>query len=192
MLKKITQTLTARLKSGIVNALEAIPLPIFLIYSRLIEPYPEENWTGPYLSSSIAAVIVTAFLLVKKKPLNRCFIGINLYFIIGLIGVLTHQSWLNQLLGELKASAMLISITVVGLYCSYFSSLGFVGCSCENKAKLRLYSLSLTILAAVATAISYAAYNTHPLMNNVLLTEVAPFIALFTAQNRFKAKLAQG
>lgn len=192
MLSRLTTTLTAKLKSGIASALEAIPLPIFLIYSRLIEPYPEENWIGPYLSSSIAAAIVTAFLIAQKKPLNRCFIGINLYFVIGCIGVLTHQSWLNQLLGELKASAMLISITVAGLYCSYFSSLGFIGCACDDKAKLRIYSLSLTVIAAVATAISYAAYNTHPLMNNILFTELIPFIALFTAQNRFKAKLAQG
>lgn len=174
-----------KIRSSFFGAAEAIPLPIFLIYSRLIEPFPPENWLGPYLSSSLAALIITAYLLYKKQPLNRCFIGINLYFLIGCAGVLTHQDWLNRLLGDMQASAMLICIMLAGAYCSFFSALGFIGVSCTNKNQLRHYSLTLLAVAMAATLLSY-----H-YIGNIWLSEIIPFITLFTVQSRLQSMLSR-
>ena len=64
----------------------------------------------PYLASSILAIAVSAFLLYQNVILNRLFLGINVYFISGTLGLIVHWSWINHLYGVLQASGMLIWI----------------------------------------------------------------------------------
>ncbi len=166
------------------HVIETIPLPVFLVYSRMIdEPTVPENWLGPYLSSTILALCSTSILLWQKVSLNRCFIGINLYFVVGTAGLLAEQTWLNQLLGVLEASAMLMCIVLVGAISSFFGSSGFVGVTIPDKKRLRMFSLLLLFIAIIATAISYI------FRENTLLSEFLPFIALFTCMNFFKSYL---
>jgi hypothetical protein len=170
--------------SFIYRFIEAIPLPVFLVYSRLIDdPTVAENWLGPYLSSTALALVTSGYLLREKILLNRCFIGINLYFLIGAIGVLAELSTLNKLLGTLEASAMLACIVLVGLISTFVGSAGFVGINIPDKKRLRLFSILLIAVAIAATIMSYI------FRGNPLQSELLPFVALFSCMNLFRTYL---
>ncbi len=185
----VLHTMLSRLKIKILgmvpNIIETMPLPVFLIYSRLIEPVPASNWIGPYLSSCVLALISTVFLIWKKRSLNRCFVGINVYFFVGCIGLLTRQDWLNSLMGELEAAGMLASIFVVGVYYTYFSASGFLGVSAVSPTKIRQYSLMMLVTAFVALTVSFFS------LGNMWMAEVIPFVSLFVIQGRLKSTLAK-
>jgi len=66
--------------------LEALPLPIFVLYVTVIDPGVPQDWLGPFIASSIVAILTTAFLLYSKALLNRLMIGINIYLLIGSFG----------------------------------------------------------------------------------------------------------
>ncbi len=168
------------------HILEIIPLPVFLVYSRLIDdPTVSENWLGPYLSSTILALLSTGILLWRKAPLNHCFIGINLYFLVGTAGILTGQVALNKLLGLLEASAMLACIVFMGIVSSAFSASGFVGVKTTDKRRQQQFSWLLVLVAIIATGISYL------FRGNTLLSEFIPFITLFACMNFFRASLTR-
>ncbi len=167
----------------IPNVIETIPLPVFLVYARLIEPSPPSNWIGPYLSSCLLALIGTAFLIWRKRALNRCFVGINVYFFVGCIGLLTKQEWLNTLMGEVEAAGMLASIFITGICYTCFSASGFLGVDGADRIDARKYSLVLLVTAFLAFIISLF------FLGNMWLAEVVPFVTLFTVQSRLKSKL---
>jgi len=91
----------------ILGFIEALPLPIFLLYGSLIDQHFSHNWQGPLVAGSIVAILTTTILLWNKVLLNRLMIGINAYLITGSLGQLTEHIWINQLYEYLEASGML-------------------------------------------------------------------------------------
>ena len=111
----------------IFGIVEAIPLPIFLIYAGLIDQSIPQNRQGPYLTSSIAALRTTTLLILSRVPLNRLIIAINVYLITGSFILLTKQVWLNQLYRKNEAAGMLAVIIIVCVISLLLSPAGFIG-----------------------------------------------------------------
>ncbi len=166
------------------NFIEAGPLCVFLIYARMIDLSDSYNWLGPYLASSMLAVAVSAFLLYQNIVLNRLFLGINVYFISGCLGLVAHWSWLNHLYGELRASGMLIWILLVGVWTLFLSRAGFIGIVVEDRWRTMQFSALLLVLTGITLGVSY--YFT----GNRILGEFIPFTALFMAQRYLRKRLA--
>lgn len=165
------------------NFIEAGPLCGFLIYARMIDLSDSYNWLGPYLASSLLAIAVSAFLLYQNIVLNRLFMGINVYFISGSLGLIVHWTWLNHLYGVLQASGMLIWILLVGVWTLFLSRAGFIGVVAENRGRTMRFSAILLVLTGITLGASY--YFT----GNRILGEFIPFTALFMAQRYLRKRL---
>lgn len=167
---------------NLTKILESIPLPIFLIYSATIDKSLSQNWLGPYLASSIAALLATAILISKKIQLNRLFIGINLYLLSGSIGLLANLVWLNQLYGHLEAAGMLAWVIFVGLSSIGISPSGFIGVYSKDRKKIVISSLYLLLATLTALLVSLH-FQGHWLYSNAL-----PFVSLFAMHSMLKLK----
>ncbi len=163
--------------------MEALPLSVFLIYATSIDKSNFLNWLGPYLAGSIVAVVTTAVLIMKKVPLNRLFIGINIYFLTGCYGLLANKVWLNQLYARMQASGMLAWIIIVGVVSLLLSPAGFIGIKSSNRKKIIAFSLYLLLIAQLAYLVSLY------FKGNKILSEFVPFIVLFATQGLLKSKL---
>ncbi|PCK04186.1 MAG: hypothetical protein COA42_19440 [Alteromonadaceae bacterium] len=167
------------------SVLEFAPLSVFLLYSRLIgDPTISENWAGPYYSASVFSFVALCVFALRKIELNRCYLGIYFYFLIGSVGLLANQAWLNSLLGVLDAAGMLASIAFVGLVSAFFSATGFIGVQSVDKVRLRWYSVLLVGIAIAAAILAY--------MNKgaIILGQLVPFILLFTIHGFIKKHLS--
>lgn len=162
---------------------EAIPLPIFLIYAALIDQSISQNWRGPYIASSIAALITTTILKFNRVLLNRLFIGINIYLITGSLGLITDQVWLNQLYGKMEASGMLAWIIIVGGVSMLLSPAGFIGIQFHDRKKIINFSLYLLFAALLAFLFSFY------FQGSKIYSEYMPFIMLFATQSILKFKV---
>ncbi|HCY84257.1 MAG TPA: hypothetical protein DHV36_03885, partial [Desulfobacteraceae bacterium] len=109
-----------------IRFIEAIPITLFLAYIRRIDTQVPENFKGPFTISAAAAVLLICILVYKKQPLNRLFLGINLYLISGGAAFITHQYWLNRIYDDLQASGMLLWIIGVGVVTTLLSPRGFI------------------------------------------------------------------
>ncbi len=165
---------------------EMLPLPVFLIYTRVVDPAISIDWLGPYLSASVVAILVVTLLLRFQQPINPIFIGINIYFWVGSIGLLCGLGGLNRWLGELQAAGMLLFIAVIGLCLSYVAPRGFVGVRLENTELQRRWSLMLVCIAAAC------AYFSYQWVGNVWLSEVIPFVGLFSIAGILRGRLLSG
>ena len=167
----------------IFGIIEAIPLPIFLIYAALIDQSYSQNWQGPYTTSSIVALLTTTILMFNKVPLNRLIIGINVYLITGSLGLYTDQVWLNQLYGKMEASGMLAWIIIVGVVSILLNPAGFIGIKSQDRKKVIIFSLYLLLVAQIAFLFSFY------FQGNKIYSEYIPFIALFAVQGILKFKV---
>ena len=170
----------------IFGIIEAIPLPIFLIYAGFIDQSIPQNWQGPYLTSSVAALLTTTLLILNKVPLNRLIIGINVYLITGSFILVTEQVWLNQLYGKMEAAGMLAVIIIVGVVSLLLSPAGFIGIKSQDRKKVIMFSLYLLVVAQVAFLVSFY------FQGNKMYSEYVPFIALFAIQGILKSKMIVG
>ena len=167
------------------RVMEALPLPVFLLYAALIDQSIPHNWLGPFLASSSIAIFTTTILLFNKVSLNRLILGISLYLIIGCLALLTNHTWLNQMYGILKASGMLVSIIIVGVVSLLVSPAGFIGVLSTDRKKVIMFSLYLLLVALIAFLLSFS------LQGNKWLSEVIPFIGLFAIQGLLRFQMAK-
>ena len=163
--------------------MEALPLPVFLLYAALIDQSIPHNWLDPFLASSSIAILTTTMLLINKVPLNRLVIGISLYLIIGCFALLTNHTWLNEMYGRLEASGMLASIIIVGVVSLLVNPAGFIGVKSPDRKKVVLFSLALLLVALLAFFLSFS------LQGNKLYSEVLPFIGLFAIQGLLRSQM---
>ncbi len=132
-----------------LNITQAVPLSTFLLYLRLIDTTIAHNWEGPFILSGLIAIGVIGLCVLKKRPMNRLFLGINLYLISGGLAFITHQYWLNQLYNELHASGMLLWIILVGIISTVVSPRGFIGAESQARDLIIKYSLYLLLISVL-------------------------------------------
>jgi len=166
----------------IYRIIEIIPLAIFLVYSETIDLSDPDKWLGPYVTSSIAAILSTLIIIRLKEKLNPIFIGINLYLTSGSIGLVMGLTWLNTLYGDLQASGMLAWVIVVGFFCLISPLSNFIGSHGDDKKLIQVYSVILLLISIIACL---ASYHFQP---NKLLSEYLPFIVLFSTQTYLRKK----
>jgi hypothetical protein len=165
--------------------IESIALILFLVYIHSIEMHRAEDWLIPYLIGSVCSLIASIYSYLNNQIANRIFVGIGCYFYSGFIGVMMDWDWLNQLYGQLKASALLLWILAVGVITTIASPHGFLGKKTALQFRLNhnfmvdLGSIQLLIVCLIATLLSFVFHS------NRLFGEWIPFILLFSARNLF-------
>ena len=164
--------------------LQGLPTAIFLVILRLSPPKTATDWQMPFIIAAATAVGVTVFLILKKEPLNRLCLGMNLHLATGGLAFITHQFWLNAVYDQLRASGMLLWITGVGVVTTLCTAQGFVGRAHPDRGRVAKYSWILVAAALLAAAVSYA------FAGNRLMSQIIPFTGLFIIQGVLKNRLA--
>lgn len=165
------------IKNIIDQGIESLSLTIFLLYIHLADMSTRADWLLPYLIASATGLGAMAYMYRRGLILNRLFIGINLYFCSGLVGLLSSWDWLNQTYGELGAVAMLGWILVAGLAAGCASPHGFLGVKTPGYFSIMSGSWWL-LLAAVLATVAAASF-----MGSKLLGQWLPFIFLFSMRS---------
>ena len=163
--------MSPRILRSINTLIESSSLPAFLIYIQFIDQEVTAQWLGPYLISTLVACFSTSYTLWIKRPLNRIFIGINGYFLSGLVGILYNVNPINQLYGILGASALLMWVTVV---CLTFSIVDRKRLPRPKPTIIYIpKDYAFIIICALSTCFSWI---TIP---NRILSEILPFTCVF-------------
>jgi len=169
----------------IFGIIEATPLPIFLLYAALIDQSMTQNWQGPFVISSLVAILTTTILVLNKIPLNRLIIGINLYLLLGSLALLTKHVWLNQVYKSFEASGMLAWILIVGAVSILLSPTGFIGIKSQDRKKVIAFSLYLLSIALLTFLFSFY-FQGHK-----IFSEYIPFFVVFAAQRKLQSMMTK-
>ncbi len=165
---------------------QAIPLPIFVIYLRLIDATILENLKYPFFVSGFVALIVIISFFYKKIVFDRILLGVNLYLISGVLAFITHQWWLIKIYNQLQGSGMILWIIATGITTIFLSPKGFIGVDSSDKNSIKKYSNYLLLFSAITFTVSFR------LRGNILFSEFVPFTCLFLLQGLFKKKFFLG
>jgi hypothetical protein len=164
-------------KKILTGVIESTPLTIFVFYIHLLDIKEGHQWLWPYLLSSIASVSSTTYLMHRDVILNRLFLGINCYFLSGLIGLVFNLTELNQWYGQVRAVGMLYWIIACGILCTLFSPFGFLGVSDASRKTIIVGSM-LLLLSTMASALIASLCS-----NNLFWGEWFPFVLLFSIKS---------
>lgn len=155
--------------------LELLPLPIFLVLMRVVEPQTMQDWRAPYFIASIPAVFALGFWWWGSSQIHGVLFAINLYILSGSLGLLTELLWLNQLYGDLQASGMLAWVFAVGLILTLCNNSPVIQQIIpRNPFKGQRMATFLAITCG-AFLLSFA-FRGH-----LWLAEIIPFTAVFVA-----------
>jgi hypothetical protein len=160
-----------RMKKFIFNIIESIPLTIFLVYVQTAHITVRHDWLAPYLLASSAGIISSAYLFRQDVVLNRICIAINLYFLSGVLGLISEWNWLNQWYGQLRGLGMLYWILLVGSISIVVSPYGFIGI---KQPATKYWSIGLLAVSGIATAMAIC------FSDYTFWGEWFPFIFLFS------------
>ncbi|MDH5565027.1 MAG: hypothetical protein OEY91_15565 [Nitrospirota bacterium] len=166
-----------------LEVIELIPLPIFLFSSTLIDQRIPHDWLGPFMAGSLVALLTTTILLYHQVLLNRLMVGINVYLVLGTIGLLTEHAWINQVYGTLKASGMLACIIIVGAVSLLVSPAGFIGITSPDRKMVTIFSFGLLLVSVLAFLLSF-----H-FQGDRLYSELIPFLGLFAARKILQSRM---
>jgi len=170
-----------RSHSFLLNLIEILPLPVFLVYAEVINKGISEQWLGPYLLSSAFALIISAYLIKEKIALNRVILGINLYLCSGAIGLLFGFAWLNRFYGEVEAAGMLFWVLGVCLITLFHAK----GLFLPRHSTPKLMNRETTAFIGI---VLIACLISMLFQGNRLMSEIIPFIFVFTSYNIFRSK----
>ncbi len=91
-----------------------------------------------------------AVLFYRAAPANRLIVGANLWLLAGCLAAFAEQWWWLKGYQRLGESGLFISMLLVGLATTFFSSVGFVAAQGERR---RVLIASAVLLAAVLAAL---------------------------------------
>lgn len=161
--------------------IQFLPLSAFAIYAFWNGEPEGLRWSNAYAFGSILALLQFIIFFFLKRPSNRLILAANLYLLLGGLAVLLKQWWFFQIYGALRESAILLSMSVVGIFTTLFTPAGFIGIRNSNFKKTKQYSFLLLALTFAAFCISFANRG------NTLFGATIPIIVL-ALSNRYFAK----
>ena len=166
-----------------LSFIEMIPILIFGVSLKSMDPQTLQNWQTLFLVSGLAASVVIIFYLYRKWVFNRLLLGLNLYLITGALAFILKQAWLYQTYEMLQASGMLLSIVITGSVTMAITQSGFIGIISANSKIIKMFSVYLLICSLLAFVLSYY------FRGNALLSETIPFFTLFFMQGILRQQL---
>jgi hypothetical protein len=134
-------------------------------------PQSDERFLGAFKVGALLAAFELAVLLYRTKPANRLIVGANLWLVAGGLAAFFEQWWWLKGYQQLGEGSLFISMLLVGVVTTAFSTAGFVATLGERKAVI---AASFALLAGVVVALGLA----YHFKVNVKLAGIIPVIAL--------------
>jgi hypothetical protein len=161
-------------QSFFISLLSFIPIFVFVIYARVKELLGSCNvgWQEPFYIGALLAIALTTLQYMSGLILDRLMMGANLFLIASASFFLFQINPCLSFLGGYKGPSFILAVLLVGIYSTFFTRHGFVGCTGDHH-KIRHASLLLLIATLAALAWAFI-FNSHGL----LVSAIAPFITL--------------
>ncbi|MFT4191319.1 MAG: hypothetical protein QM617_07355 [Comamonas sp.] len=169
--------------------LQFFPLTVFLRVAFLHGQPQSADWLQAFVWGGAAALLqfALAVFFSRGQPLNRLVLGVNCYLVAGAVAVVSNQDALLKWLHDLKESGLFLCLLGVGLWTTVASRSGFVGATgAAAPREVRVYSMGLVVLAALAVAASFG------FRGQILFSAAVPLIVLNVATRVFKRRLQSG
>ena len=159
------------MKYKLLKVVEFIPISVFgLIVSSTRET--GVNWKWAFIVGACLAVIEKVFLMTKKYPLGRIFLGMDIFLIVGGVGFLLNIPLIMYIYGSLFQATPFAILLAVGFFTTFFTERGFVGIEHNEKRRVILYSTSQLGAAALAFLVSFT------FRGNVFFAWILPFAGM--------------
>jgi hypothetical protein len=130
------------------------------------------GWQEPFYIAALLAIALTTLQHISGIILDRLMMGANLFLIASASFFLFQINPCLSFLGEYKGPSFMLAVLLVGIYSTFFTRHGFVGCT-GDQTKIRYASLLLLVATLFALAWAFI-FNSHGL----LISAIAPFIIL--------------
>ena len=161
----------------------------FFVYVAFLHGKPQAtDWMNAFLAGGAMAGLHLALTNIRSRgrPMSRLILGANVYLMIGGAAVLTNQPAVLRALDSLRESGIFLCILAVGVVTTFCSGAGFIGAANRpDRSRVKRYSLSLLLLAALATAASF-----H-FRGKLTLSAGVPLVTLAVANRLFKHRVRQ-
>jgi hypothetical protein len=141
------------MNTRMMTILQLIPFSGFGLVYRLTQ-LDKPDWGLAFVVGGCLAVIGTGVPLLRQVRLNRIFLGVNVFLVIGGMGFLLQIEPVTRLYGTLMQAAIFCSLSLVGIFTTFFTKDGFIGVNNPNRRLVVLYSLYLLCASAAAFAFS--------------------------------------
>jgi len=168
--------------------LQFFPLTIFVRAAFWSGTPQTDDWLRGFVWGGVAAILqlVLSLLLLRRHPLNRIILSVNLYLMLGGAAVLSKQMVLLEGFNQLRESSIFICMLIVGICTTTASKAGFVGVTATClQPDVRRYSLYLLGLTCVALAVSFW------FKGQILLSAAIPLIIISIVARVFKRRLSR-
>ena len=155
----------------LLNIIEFIPISVFgLIFSFTREN--GVNWKFVFILGACLAVIGKALLMARRFPLDRIFLGADVFLVVGGTGFLFNISLILHIYGTLFHATLFAALLAVGIFTTFLTERGFVGIKHHDRSRVIHYSMYLLGAGVVAFLISFLSRG------NVFLAWILPFTGM--------------
>jgi hypothetical protein len=168
------------LNNKYLNIIEFIPISAFGFIVRLTSENGV-NWKLAFSIGACLAVIEKTLLMAKWFPLDRLFLGVDLFLIVGGVGFLFNILLILDIYERLMQATLFAFLLAVGILTTFLTERGFVGYKHHERVRVLIYSLYLLGAGVVAFLVSLA------FRGNYLLAGILPFAGMIVV-NRMLAK----
>jgi len=160
--------------------IQFFPLSTFATYAFWHGIPTNERWLDAFQIGAVLGLVQLLIVLLQNKPINRLVLAGNVYLILGGLAVFFQQWWYLQIYNELRESAIILLMIIVGTISTLTSPAGFIAVE-KSERKLSLYLLAATILVA-PLAIYFEGERTYSAILPII------FLAIFHRYLVFIAK----
>lgn len=161
-------------QSFFISLLSYIPIFVFATYARIKQFLGScvIAWQEPFYIGASLAIVLTTLQYLSGIILDRLMMGANVFLVASAFFFLFQINPCLSILGAYKGPCFIIAVLLVGIFSTFFTRYGFVGCT-GDQHKIR--SASLILLASTVFALIWAfIFNDRGL----LISAIVPFIAL--------------
>ncbi len=167
-----------------VHFLQYAPIVFFAGYMRM-EDMTDALWSYAFSFAGFCAIGAILISIHKRITMDRLFLGVNLFLILGACGFLFNLQPLLEWYGDTTGGPFFTCIFVVGLFTTLFTQSGFIGAKNMSRDAIRYGSFLLLAATLIALVWSVKADD-----QGILWATAMPFIILRIIQDQIVKHVA--
>ena len=165
-----------------VHFLQFAPIFLFVRYMRMQEM---TDWSYAFSFAGLCAVGAILISMHKRVTLDRLFLGVNVFLILGACGFLFNFQPLLEWYSDTTGGPFFTCIFAVGLLTTLFTKSGFIGKKHMSRDAIRYGSFLLLAATIIALIWSVKADD-----QGILWATIVPFIILRIVQDQITKHIA--
>lgn len=165
--------------------LQFVPLTAFVAIARR-NGFSQDGWSMAFQIGGALAVAESVVLCLKRTPLNRFILAVNLFLCVGGAAFALRVGPILSFYHQMMEASLFLSVLVIGIATTLWSDGGFIGATgITSRRQVKRYSVYLLIVTAFCLVCSLA------FRSNIWLAGMVPFVILILARATLLRRLAK-